>query len=94
MQLTDIPNKVLADMVRSGTYTAGTNIDGDSTKFLLVFAGPYGPADDVYTLREAFKAFQEFISDYDWEERQIQVLTVENGQPHVIEESFENMEAD
>ena len=91
MKLSDIPDSVLASMVRDGCYTKGESIGGCGGKFLLVFAVTYG-AEEVETLNEAFEAFHDFHSDEDWMRRNIQVLTVEDGQVEVLETSAEVLE--
>ena len=95
MTLNDISDKVLADILRNGCYTKNARFDDSEkgVKFMLVFAVPYGPEDGVETLQEAFESFHEFISESDWFERNIQVLTVENGAPVVCETSHEVVEA-
>ena len=94
MKLSEIPDSILAGMIRDGCYTKNVNMGpGDhQSRFLLVFAIPYGPEDSVETLREAFESFHEFNSDNDWEERNIQVLMVESSGVVVHEVSAEVLE--
>ena len=92
MKLSDIPDSVLASMVRDGCYTKGESIGGRGGKFLLVFAVTYGAEEEVETLNEAFEAFHDFHSDEDWMSRNIQVLTGEDGQVEVLETSAEVLE--
>lgn len=86
--LNDIPDKVLADMIRQGCYTRNTSLL-NNTK-LLVLAVPYddGEAD---SLEAAFECFRELLTADDWEERNLQVLTLKDGQPHVRETAMENL---
>ena len=92
MRLDDIPDKVLADMVRNGCYAHNACMGQAlyDARFLLVFAVPYGPWEGVNYIQEAFEAFHEFLSADDWEERNIQVLEVtEDGRVTVAETSME-----
>ena len=57
-------------------------------------AVPYGPSDSVESLSEAFEGFRDMLDTSDWFERQIQVLTVENGKPSVVETSHEQVTVD
>ncbi|MGO8792910.1 MAG: hypothetical protein ACLQVL_36745 [Terriglobia bacterium] len=92
MKLSVIPDSVLAGMVRDGCYTKGESVGDGGQKFLLVFAVTYGADEGVETLNEAFEAFHDFHSDDDWMERNIQVLTVENGTVTVREIAAEVLE--
>ena len=94
MHISAIPDAVLAKMVCDGCYTKDEKI-GEGPydhKYLLVFAVPYGNPDGVETLKDAFEAFHDFLSDDDWMERNLQVLTVENGKVNVTETSAEVLE--
>jgi hypothetical protein len=85
---------VLADMVRNGCYTRGEDIGPDArNQFLLVLAVPYGAPEEIETKTEAIEAFRNLLDKSDWFERQIQILTLENGEPHVEEVSHEDLEA-
>lgn len=88
MHINDVPDKVLADMVRSGCYSRNTRFDAGT--YLLVLAVPYD-SSEVETLGEAFDAFHDLVSESDWEERNIQVLTVNGGQVVVEETSRETI---
>ena len=89
MNIKEIPDSILAAMVRNGCYAKGTDFS-DGT-MLLVLAVPYGPVDDTLTLIEAMESFHELVSADDWEERNLMVLTVskENQAVSVIETSYE-----
>lgn len=96
MKIAQLPDKVLADMVRNGAYTRGETIANDgqsgSSKYLLVLAVPYGPKDSVETLPEAFESFRELLSADDWDERNIMVLYVsEQNEPEVREVTYETL---
>ena len=94
--LDEIPDSVLAGMIRNGCYAHNTTFgtgQRDST-WLLVLAIPYGPSDSVESLSEAFEGFRDMLDTSDWFERQIQVLTVENGKPLVVETSHEQVTVD
>jgi hypothetical protein len=83
-------------MVRNGCYAHNTTFgtgQQDST-WLLVLAIPYGPSETVESLSEAFVGFRDMLDTSDWFERQIQVLTVENGKPLVVETSHEQVTVD
>lgn len=84
----DIADKVLADMVRQGCYTRNARFDAGT--HLIMLAVPYDQSE-ADGLSEAFEAFRELLTSDDWEERNFQVLTVENGQPKVIETALENL---
>ena len=86
MNINDMPDKVLADMVREGCYSRNTKFDEGT--YLLVLAVPYD-SSEVETLGKAFDAFHDLVSESDWEERNIQVLTVNGGQIVVEETSRE-----
>jgi len=92
MNINEIPDKILADMVRNGCYAKNTSFD-DGTQ-LLVLAVPYGPNEDVEDLKGAMEAFQSFVADWDWHERQFQVLRAKDGQAQVFETSYESEEYD
>jgi hypothetical protein len=94
MKLSEIPDSILADMIRNGCYTKGESIgaEPEDNQYLLVFAVPYGNPDGVETLKDALNAFRDLMADGDWEERNIQVLTVESSGVAVHEVSAEVLE--
>jgi hypothetical protein len=91
--LAEIPDSILASMVRDGCYTVGESIgDGeDDSQFLLVLAVPYGKVDGVGLVEEALENFRELLSADDWQDRNIQILTLKNGEPVVQELAYENL---
>jgi hypothetical protein len=91
MKLSEIPDHVLANMVRGGIYTKGESLT-DGEGFVLVLAVHYGSVDDISDPRDAFESFRALLADDDWEDRNIQVLTVKDGAPQVQETSFEGLE--
>lgn len=94
MKLNDVPDKVLADMVRNGCYAKDAEINGakDGTQWLLVLAVPYGKRDSCDSLQEAFEGFRELLSAEDWDERNLQVLQMsKKGTPKVYEVAYENL---
>src|SRR6266550_978751 len=87
----------MSDFLRRNPHYAHNTTFGtgerDST-WLLVLAIPYGRTDSVELLSEAIEGFRDMLDTSDWFERQIQVLTIENGQPSVVETSHEQITVD
>jgi hypothetical protein len=92
--LDEIPDSVLANMVRNSCYARNTTFGTgrNDSRYLLVLAVPYGRRDDVSSLPEAFEAFRDLLDSSDWFERQIQVLTVtRGGKVKTSEQSYEQI---
>lgn len=96
MKIKELPESVLADLIRNGCYTKGESIGpNESNKYLLVLAVPYGEIDEVTSPKEAIEAFHELLDCSDWFERSIQVLTIVDDKPHIKEmrhEDFDEVE--
>jgi hypothetical protein len=94
--ISELPDNLLAGMIRDSCYARNTTFGTGPTdsKWLLVLAIPYGRDENVDSLPEAFEAFRDMLDTSDWFERQIQVLSIENGKPTVIETSHEQIVAD
>lgn len=92
--LDEIPDNVLAKMVRDGCYSRNVTFGRgrNDSRYLLVLAVPYGRRDDVSSLPEAYGAFRDLLDTSDWFERQIQVLTVtKSGKVETSEQSYEQI---
>ena len=95
----DVPDKVLADMIRTGCYARNTRFSDEikegkfDAQYLLVLAVPYGHDEGVDSMIDAVEAFKCFLASSDWNERRIQVLSIKNNKPVVVETSHEILEA-
>jgi hypothetical protein len=77
----ELTNEIAAQLVRESIYLANENVGPGpkQARFVVVMAVPYGEADGCQSMREAVEAFQQLISDDDWEERTFQVFDAVTG---------------
>lgn len=68
----DFSDKELADLVRGSIYLNRAHF-GKGSRFLILFAVPYGAEDGTETIQEALESFRELLTADDWGERSFQV---------------------
>lgn len=94
ISINDIPDSVLAGMVRDGCYAQNARFSTVPTdsQFLLVLAVPYGKDEGVDDIPSAIDAFRQLLDCSDWFERNVMVLRLENGNLAVSEHRHEDFE--
>ena len=78
MYLDDIPDSVLAALIRQSPYLQGVRFDS-TQRYIAVFAISSDATEGIVTPFDLMENLKDFVSDYDWEERNFTVLDVPAG---------------